>query len=60
MEYPALGSSREGHGSIALCFTFESLAIIAILLRLWSRQLKKAALAFNDFAAIAAMVRCFG
>ena len=56
MEYPALGTSSEGHGSIALCLVFEFLAIGAIFLRIWSRRLKKTPLAFNDFAALAAIV----
>ena len=56
MEYPALGTSKEGVGSIILCVIFECLAITAIFFRVWSRRLKGVALIFNDYAAIAATV----
>ena len=56
MDYPALGTSREGLESIALCSIFEVLAITALSLRIWSRRLKKTSMVFNDYAAFAAMV----
>ena len=56
MDYPKLGTSRESLGSIALCSVFEILAITALFLRIWSRRLKKTSMAFNDYAAFAAMV----
>ena len=36
---------------------FSALAIVAVGLRLWARRLTKRQLVFNDWAAIAALVR---
>lgn len=38
---------------------FTLIAIFAVILRIWSRHLKRQELALNDWAAIAALV-CFG
>ncbi len=39
-----------------LGFIFGFMAIIAVVGRLWSRRIMNAKLAFNDYAAIAALV----
>ena len=39
---------------------FTLIAIISVILRIWSRHLKRQELALNDWAAIAALVCCRG
>jgi hypothetical protein len=56
MEYPALWDSKEGIGTIVLCVVFEVLAIAAMMLRIWSRRLKRTTLVINDYAAVIALV----
>lgn len=41
---------------LVLGAVFTLIAIVAVILRLWSRQLKRQEMALNDWAAIAALV----
>ncbi|MCJ1317914.1 hypothetical protein MMC15_003241 [Xylographa vitiligo] len=56
MDYPALWDSQPGIKVIVLSAVFESLAIVAVILRLWSRRIQGAVLVLNDFAILAALL----
>jgi hypothetical protein len=60
MEYPALWDSKEGISTTVLCVVFEVLAIVATVLRIWSRREKRMTLVLNDFAAIIALAAVLG
>lgn len=47
----------EGVNIVVVSIVFEVCAIAAVILRLWSRQIKKKALVFNDYAVIVGLVR---
>ena len=57
MTYPPLWDSQLGISLIILSTIFESFSILAVVLRLYSRRLKRASLVFNDWAIIFALAR---
>jgi hypothetical protein len=56
-----MGLDAEGNSQgvmvVAVSAIFEAFAITAVALRMWSRRLKKASLAANDYAILLALVR---
>ncbi|MCJ1379156.1 hypothetical protein MMC17_002256 [Xylographa soralifera] len=56
MDYPALWNSQLGISVIVISVVFELLAIIAVILRIWSRRIQGTALVLNDFAILAALL----
>ncbi|MCJ1280973.1 hypothetical protein MMC26_000291 [Xylographa opegraphella] len=56
MDYPALWNSQLGISVIVISVVFESLAVIAVVLRIWSRRIQGTALVLNDFAILAALL----
>lgn len=48
--------SIEGIRVVVVSVVFWVAAIIAVVLRLWSRQIKKTTLAFNDYAVLVGLV----
>ena len=53
--YPALWDSPLGISVIILSTIFESFSILAVVLRIISRRLKRASLIFNDWAIVVAL-----
>lgn len=49
----------KGLNLVILSITFELMAILAVILRIYSRRLKKKSLQLNDYAIIVALVWCF-
>ncbi|MCJ1419733.1 hypothetical protein MMC32_006089 [Xylographa parallela] len=56
MDYPALWNSQLGISVIVLSVVLELLAVIAVILRIWSRRIQGTALVLNDFAILAALL----
>ncbi|MCJ1477963.1 hypothetical protein MMC13_006638 [Lambiella insularis] len=56
MDYPALWNSQAGIAVIVITTVFESLAILAVILRLWSRRIQRTKLVLNDYAVLAALL----
>ncbi|KAF2834965.1 hypothetical protein M501DRAFT_983237 [Patellaria atrata CBS 101060] len=54
-EYPALHNSPSAAKQITILLVFEIFAIIAIILRLWARRIKKISLVFNDYVLLCAL-----
>ena len=48
--------SLEGIKLVVISIVFEVSAVVAVMLRLWSRKIKKKALCFNDYAVVIGLV----
>ena len=49
-------NNPQGFTILITCSVFAGLAVIAVVLRLWSRKIRKAKLCLNDYAILVALV----